>query len=245
MDVRVLFPLAAFFLIVVLSAQSGDNTGEPDPLIQPVHPKAELSQERILGVIPNFQCVDDPHHVYTPLAVKQKFELFVRETIDPFTFVGAAMGAAISHADNDDPRYGQGIGPYAERFGAAYVDIATQNFFSDAVFASWFHEDPRYFRRGPEYSFRYRVGYAISRIVITRKDSGKNVFNYSGILGMVTGIALSNAYYPPSSVNAPEFGSRVNTSLISAGLGNLLPEFWPDIHERLLRLRKHKPASSN
>ncbi len=195
-------------------------------------------------MIPNFQCVDDPHQVYTPLAVKQKFELFVRETIDPFTFVGAGLGAAISHADNDDPRYGQGIGPYAERFGAAYVDIATQNFFSDAVLASWFHEDPRYFRRGPEYSFRYRVGYAVSRIVITRKDSGKNGFNYSGILGMVAGIALS---MPTIRLprNAPEFGSRVNTSLISAGLGNLLPEFWPDIHERLLRLRRHKPASES
>ncbi len=196
-------------------------------------------------MIPNFQCVDDPHTIYTPLRVKQKFELFVRETIDPTTFVGAALGAAISHANNSDPKYGQGMGPYAERFGAAYVDIATQNFFSDAVLASWFHEDPRYFRRGPEYSFRYRVGYALSRIVITRKDSGKNTFNYSGILGMVAGIALSNAYYPPSSVNAPEFGSRVDTSLIASGLGNLLPEFWPDIHERLLRLRRHKPVSTN
>ncbi len=242
---RALLPVTVVFFLPLVSAQTPDGSGEPAPLIQAPPPQAELSHERILGVIPNFQTVDDPHQAYHPLAVKQKFQLFVRETIDPTTFAGAALGAAISHADNDDPKYGQGIGPYAERFGAAYTDIATQNFFADAVFASWFHEDPRYFRRGPEYGFFYRVGYAISRIVITRKDSGRNTFNYSGILGMVTGIALSNAYYPPSSVNAPEFGSRVDTSVISAGLGNLLPEFWPDIHEKLAHFRKHKPASNN
>jgi hypothetical protein len=192
-----------------------------------------------MGVIPNFQTVDDPHKPFIPLTVRQKFELFTRETIDPSTFAGAAFGAAISHMDNDDPKYGQGTGAYADRFGAAMADLATQNFFGDAVFASLFHEDPRYFRRGPEYSLVSRVGYAMSRMLITRKDSGGKTFNFAGILGMTTGIALSNAYYPSSSVNAPEFGSRVTTSLLNAAFGNLLPEFWPDIHDKVFRHRKH------
>jgi hypothetical protein len=229
-----------------LRAQSADNPGEPPVIAHPSNPPAapEFNNERILGVIPNFQTVNDPQAPYSPLTVKQKFKLFARETVDPFTFAGAAMGAGLSHADNDDPLYGQGGGAYAERFGAAVADIATQNFFSDFLLASLLHEDPRYFRRGPEYSLLSRTGYALSRIAITRTDSGHSSFNFAGIGGMGMGIGLSDAYYPHRSVNAPEFGSRVITSLISAAMGNLLPEFWPDIQQKFFHRHHHQPAGT-
>lgn len=232
---KALLAAAVFLGIAALEGQSTDNAGDPPviahPAPQPAQP--EFNNDRILGVIPNYQTVEDPHTPYRPLAVQQKFKLFVRETVDPFTFVGAALGAGLSHLDNDDPRYGQGRGAYAERFGAAMADIATQNFFRDFVLASVLHEDPRYFRRGSEYPFFNRVGYALSRIVITRKDAGGKTFNFAGVGGMLLGIGLSDAYYPSRSVTAPEFGSRVTTSLLSAALSNLLPEFWPDIHEKV------------
>jgi hypothetical protein len=202
-------------------------------------PPAAVDTDRILGVIPNYQTVTDPHKAATPLTVKQKFELFAKETIDPFTAGAAVAGAALSQADNDAPRYGHGSGPYAERFGAAVADITTQNFFSDAVLASFLHEDPRYFRLGAEYHFWHRLGYSLSRVAITRTDAGKDRFNYSGIVGMSMGIALSNAYYPASSVNGTEVASRFGTSLVSSALSNILPEFWPDIRQKLRR--KPKP----
>ena len=105
--------------------------------------------------------------------MKQKFGLFAKETFDPYTAAASAAGAALSQIDNDDPKYGHGGGPYAERFGAAVADITTQNFFSDAVLASLLHEDPRYFRRGPEFGIWNRVGYALSRVVVTRTDAGR------------------------------------------------------------------------
>ncbi len=157
-----------------------------------------LNKDRILGVIPNYLTVEDPDKKVAPLTAKQKYWLFAKETFDPFTVASAAAGAALSQVDNDNPKYGEGAGPYAQRFGAAVADITTQNFFQDAVLASLLHEDPRYFRRGPEFGVWYRVGYALSRVVVTRTDAGKDRFNYSGILGMSLGIALSNAYYPDS-----------------------------------------------
>ncbi len=84
--------------------------------------------------------------------------------------------------------------------------------------ASLLHEDPRYFRRGPAVRRWYRVGYALSRVVVTRTDSGHSRFNYSGVIGMAMGIALSNAYYPDSSVNAREVGERFGTSLLASAL---------------------------
>jgi hypothetical protein len=203
----------------------------------------DASNERILGVIPNFMTVEDPQRRVVPLTVKQKFGLFAKETFDPYTAASSAAGAALSQIDNDDPKYGHGGGPYAQRFGAAVADVTTQNFFSDAVLASLLHEDPRYFRRGPEYRVWYRVGYAISRIAITRTDAGKQTFNYSGVLGMGMGIALSNAYYPDSSVNGEEVITRFGTSLIANALGNLLPEFWPDVHQKFFHRKPRAPSA--
>jgi len=203
----------------------------------PAAPAPAISDERILGVIPNFQTVNDPASPYIPLRVRDKWRLFVKETLDPYTFAASAAGAAMSQWRNGDPKYGQGVQPYFQRFGAAQADVTTQNFFSDAVLASLLHEDPRYFREGPGHSILHRIGYATSRAVITRKDSGRNGFNFSGILGMGLGIVLSNAYYPPASVNADEMEERTATSLSAAALGNLLPEFWPDVKTKLDRLR--------
>jgi hypothetical protein len=61
---------------------------------------------------------------------------------------------------------------------------------------------------------------------------------------MGMGIGLSDAYYPQRSVNAPEFSSRVITSLISAAMGNLLPEFWPDIQQKFFHRQRHLPAGT-
>jgi hypothetical protein len=204
----------------------------------------DVASERILGIIPNFLTVEDPKQETAPLTAKQKFGLFAKETFDPFTFGSAAAGAALSQIHNDDPKYGRGGPAYAERFGAAVGDITTQNFFSGAVLASVLHEDPRYFRRGPEYGVWSRVGYALSRVVVTRTDAGNNRFNYSGMLGMGMGIALSNAYYPESSVNGEEVASRFGTSLLASALGNLLPEFWPDVRQKFFHRKSRIPGSS-
>jgi hypothetical protein len=166
------------------------------------------------------------------MRARDKWKLFVKESVDPFAFFSAAAGAGISQWHNEDPKYGIGFSPYLQRFGAGQADLTSQNFFQDALLASWFHEDPRYFRRGPGSTVPRRIGYAVSRVAITRRDSGKDTFNFSGILGMEMGIALSNAYYPPKSVVGSEVAYRTFTSLLASALGNLLPEFWPDIKEK-------------
>jgi hypothetical protein len=229
-------PLAALFLLSVypLFSQSAQdnvaNTSEPAA--------ASNADKRILGVIPNYQTVSGSYQNVRPLSVKQKFGLFAKETFDPFILVSAAAGAALSQADNDHPKYGQGSGPYAERFGAAVADVTTQNFFSDAVLASLLREDPRYFRKGREYRFWPRLGYALSRVVVTRTDAGNRSFNYAGILGMGMGIALSNAYYPNSSVSGSVVATRLGTSLVASALSNILPEFWPDIRQKFFRRKR-------
>jgi hypothetical protein len=222
--------------LLVLAQTPSDEIPAP---VEAALPASPISNDRILGIIPNFQTVSDPTTPYVPLRVRDKWKLFVKESVDPFAFFSAAAGAGISQWHNGDPKYGVGFEPYLQRFGAAQADLTTQNFFQDAVLASLFHEDPRYFRMGPGSAILRRVAYAMSRAVITRRDSGKDSFNFSGVVGMELGIALSNAYYPPKSVNGGEAAYRTFTSLAASALGNLLPEFWPDIKARLAR-NKHR-----
>ena len=214
---------------VIAIAQTSPGTSSPE-------------DRRIFGIIPNYLTVSNPQQRIEPLSFKEKLELFARQTYDPFTMAAAAAAAGLSQASNGDPKYGQGGGAYGQRFGAAMADLSTQSFFSGVLLAHAFHEDPRYFRRGPEYSFWNRLGYSLTRTVVTRTDSGTKTFNYAGMFGMAMGIGLSNAYYPDASVNARETASRFGTSLLGASLANILPEFWPDIRSRFLH-HKHSPAT--
>jgi hypothetical protein len=232
--------IALLSIVTLLQGQDADPVEPVSPVrIQPVEPVDPISNDRILGVIPNYQTVSDPNKPLVPLTSRQKFTLFVKETVDPFTFVSAAMGAGMSQAGDQTPKYGEGIVPFSQRLGAAYVDMATQNFFADALLASVLHEDPRYYRMGPSRSIPRRVVYSMTRLVISKTDSGHPTFNFSGVGGMAMGIALSNAYYPARSVSGSVTEARFLSSVTGFALGNLLPEFWPDVKEKLARWR-HK-----
>jgi len=191
-----------------------------------------LNHDRILGVIPDYQTVNEVTPETPPLTPKQKWQFFLDETRDPFNIASAALSAALSQADNQTPNYGEGGAAYAKRFGAAFGDFTSQNLFSDAILSCLLHQDPRYFRRGPRSRFLPRVAYSLSRIAVARQDSGRSTFNASGIFGMALGIGASNLYYPSVSRTGTVMGTRAGTSLAGWALGNVAAEFWPDIHQR-------------
>jgi hypothetical protein len=205
-------------------------------LMMPLGARAQssdgLNHDRILGVIPDYQAVNDPNATTLPLTSKQKWLFFLDETRDPFNIAAAALSAGLSQADNQTPKYGEGGAAYAERFGAAFGDFTSQNLFSDAVLSVLLHQDPRYFRKGPQARVMVRVAYALSRIVVGRQDSGRSTFNSAGIFGMAMGIGTSNLYYPSASRTGTVMATRVGTSLGGWAIGNVAAEFWPDIQRK-------------
>jgi hypothetical protein len=176
----------------------------------------------------------------TPPSVREKWHFFLEETGNPLTPGAAAFNASISQMMNTDPRYGVDKGAFAQRFGASTADAVTQNLFEDFVFASAFHEDTRYTRMGPEHGFWSRTGHAVGSAVIAQKDSGGATFNWANAAGTAASAGLSNAYYPPASRTGGAIAIHFGTSFIGAGLGNLEPEFWPDVHHWFKR-RFHRP----
>ena len=147
----------------------------------------------------------------------------MQETFTPLTIVASAATAGEAQATNTDPKYGVGSMAMAKRFGAASVDNVTQNFFSDFVMASLLHEDTKYRRRGEQHGFWARVGYAISRAVVTRTDTGASTVNWSNLTGTALSVGLSNAYYPTRSRNLNATAVDWGASASGVGLGNLFP----------------------
>jgi len=234
--VRKLRFAASFIAVILFCAHPTRALAESGPDLIEAAPTAH--DQRILGIIPNYQTVSDPNARYVPLTARQKWSLLLRETMDPFNVAGAALGSAFSQMGNETPKYGQGGAAMAMRFGAAWADLSTQNVFSTGILACLLHQDPRYFRKGPGAKPLTRIGYALSRIVATRNDAGERAFNTSGLGGMALGIAASNLYYPSASVHGSVMLGRLTTSLTGSVTGNLMSEFWPDIQRTFFHHKK-------
>jgi hypothetical protein len=168
-------------------------------------------------------------------SMDEKWNYFIAETAAPFTLGAGALNGAVSQVTHSAPLYGRHWKAYPKRFGAEVGDIVSQNFFGDFLLASAFHEDTRYVREGPSHRLLPRVGYAISRAVVTRKDSGQPTLNWANVLGTAMSAGLSNAYYPPVSRTPRETLTNWGTSVAGSGMANLMPEFWPDFRQWIKR----------
>lgn len=201
------------------------------PLPDAPQPQNGVENHRILHVVPTYD-VARADAAYSSLSVQEKLKLFADGTFDRWTVVKAAADAGIGQAA-DRPHYGQGGEAYAKRFGAALGDAASFNFFTDFVFPAVLRQDPRYFRLGSGSTGTHRFTYALSRVLITRNDSGRNAPNLSLILGGVSAAALSNAYYPRQDQTVGYTLVRFGEQMAVEAGTNVLKEFWPGIRSKL------------
>lgn len=166
------------------------------------------------------------------LDLKDKFILFVTDTIDPVTFLGVGFDAGLDQAQNNDPRYGQGAAGYGKRFGANYAGQATTEFFKDFAFPSIFSEDPRYYRlaRG---SGKRRILHALGHVFVAHKEDGSYMFNFSEWLGTTSAIVVSNTFHPDYRRGFSVTAQRVGWTFASDAGFDVLREFWPEIARKL------------
>ena len=161
-----------------------------------------------------------------PLTTGEKFKLFVNQSISPPYILVAASGAGFDQARDVPKGYGQGWDAYGSRFGASLARSSSSSFFGTFVLASALHQDPRFF---PEFrpSFWRSLKYSTERIVVTRNDSGKDVFNTSALLGTLAAEGLANAYLPPSEQTVRKTASRFAIDLAWRVGGNMFKDYWP------------------
>lgn len=159
--------------------------------------KAEEKQ-RVFGIIPNFYVSYESDAA--PLTAKMKFKLALKVSIDPVTAAGVLFVAGARQAANS-PKFGQGWGPFGERFGAVAADGFADIIIGGAILPSLLHQDPRYFYQGTGTSGS-RMRHAALSAFIAKGDNGKWQPNYSTMGGDLASAGIANLYYPRSNRGA-------------------------------------------
>jgi len=205
----------------------------PTPSVPPAqanNPNDQYGKQpkRILWVIPNYRAVSANTHL-PPLSFKNKFWLATQDTFDYSDFIFVAGLAGISMANKSQPSFKQGAAGYGRYYWHLFVDGAIENYMTEAIVPAATKEDPRYYTLGKG-GFIKRTGYAVSRLLITKTDAGRNTFNISEIVGAGAAAGIGNAYYPAQSNPWVKTYQRWGTQLGLDGVFNVLKEFWPDIN---------------
>jgi len=152
--------------------------------------------KRAFGVVPNYKTTD-ASLPYQPISSKEKMTIAAKDSFDWTLSLVAAGYAGLGQLTNQNRQFGQGLAGYGNRFVRNYSDQVMGNLLVEGAIPVLVHEDPRYFRRG-QGTFWSRVGYATSRVFVTRNDSGGSEFNYSELIGNSLAVGISNSYYPGS-----------------------------------------------
>lgn len=192
--------------------------------IDPSLPEAPLPHRRVLLLFPGYETVQNPYVPVAPLRTKQKFEMAYHKTVDPSFVIEALMFSGFDVAANYGPDYGSGADAFAQRIGYNAANTASTFFFSDALLPTVFHQDPRFFRKGRG-SIGSRVWWALRSEAVGFSNTGREMPNYSSMLGFGMSTALSNAYSPESSIT---FGKTMERYGVKEGISfglNLMREF--------------------
>jgi hypothetical protein len=197
----------------------------------PSSPPEEYGKQnkRILGIIPNYRAVSANTHL-PPLNFKGELWLATQDTFDysGFIFVGALAG--IDMAERSQPTFGQGAEGFGKYYWHVFADSGIENYMTEAIIPAATKEDPRYYTMGKG-GFIKRTGYAVSRLFITRTNSGGSTFNLAEIVGAGAAAGIGNAYYPAESNPWVKTYQRWGTQVGLDGVFNVLKEFWPDINQ--------------
>jgi hypothetical protein len=221
--------------------QTVDPTSTQGPGQAPGKPSGDGQEpdkpknDRLFGVLPNYTTVENEDK-FGPLSAGEKFQLTGDSMLDPVTFPFIGLQALIGQAENSEPAYGQGLKGYAARYGTSYGDAGIGTLMTTSVFPTLLRQDPRYFQLG-EGSITHRTLYSVSRIFVTRTDSGSHEFNYSEIVGNLVAAGASNLYHPAEDRTFGNTLSVWGTDIMWDAAADVAKEFWPDIKRKLRKDR--------
>ena len=187
--------------------------------------------KRILGIFPNYRAVSTTTQL-PPLSLRETFWLATQDSFDYSAFVSAGIISGVSQANNSYPEFGHGAKAFGRYYWHEVADQAVANYMTEAIIPSLTREDPRYYTLGHGGFFK-RTGYAVSRLLLTRTDSGGATFNISEIVGNGAGAGISDTYYPSRERTWTKTGQKWLTQIALDGTFNILKEFWPDINRAI------------
>lgn len=210
------------------------KTGQDQGGLKPAQNGATQSKDRLFFALPNFNTLENGGNM-PPLTVGQKFKLITRSSFDPAQFVWYGLISGIGQAEDSEKAYGQGWGAYGKRYATTMADGTVEGYMVSGIFPSVLKQDPRYFIMGKG-TLVHRTMYALSRLFITRSDSGHSEFNASEILGSASAAAISTyGYHPGDEKTLSNTASVWGTQVGYDGIAIVIKEFWPDIRRKIVK----------
>ena len=191
--------------------------------------------KRILGIIPNFRSVSADQKL-PPMSVKEKFHEATQDSFDYSSIFLPAAVAGYDDARRATPEFGHGGIAYGRYLWHTAVDQTIENYTVEFIVPTITHQDPRYYTKGRG-GFAKRTEYALTRVVITRSDYDREVFNTSEIGGALIGAGISNLYYPSPERSIGKTMGTFGTSIGIDAATFMFHEFWPDINKSLFHIK--------
>ena len=219
---------------------SSSGVDLPDaPTVQEEHtpekvspaPRSPHQTKRILGVVPNFRSVSADSKL-PPDSAKDKLLTGLEDSFDYSSFVFVGMEAAVYYGVDSTPEFHRGFVSFGRYYWHAFVDNADEDIWVESIFPIALHQDSRYYTLGRGNKLK-RVGYALSRTLITRSDSGREVFNSSEVLGAGVASGISSLYYPTANRTVGSIGNLWLTNVLIDGGTFVFKEFWPDLNDSI------------
>jgi hypothetical protein len=167
-----------------------------------------------------------------PMTPKEKAWLAVRNLGDPFNAITILGTSAIAVASNSHSAFGPGFPGWARYVGDSYAEDATGEFFGTFLIPTIAHQDPHYHRL-PNAGMKRRIAHAIYQVVWTQGDNGKEMLNYSNLVGFGIDSEIANLYVLGLRTDAPSTAKRYAITLATAPSENFITEFLPDVARRI------------
>jgi hypothetical protein len=191
--------------------------------------------KRILGIIPNFRSVSADTKL-PPMTTKEKFTEATQDSFDYSSIFLPAAVAGYDDARRSVPEFGHGGIAYGRYLWHVTVDQTVENYAVEFIGPAITHQDPRYYTLGRG-GFLKRTGYSLSRVVVTRSDDDREVFNSSEVFGALGAAGISNLYYPSPERTIGNTMTTFGTSIGIDALTFMVHEFWPDINGALFHMK--------
>jgi len=189
----------------------------------------EEQTKRIMGILPNFRSVS-AGEIVPPQTPRQKVVTATEDNFDYTALFFAGVIAADSFVTKATPEFHQGAAGYARYYWHTVADQSVENYFVELIVPAITHEDSRYYAMGREGGgFWKRAGYSLSRVVVTKKDSGDRTVNISEIAGSAAAVSVSNFYYPTKQQTVHDGLRDWGLDITYDAITFAFHEFWPDI----------------
>ena len=190
-----------------------------------VSPNGNQQTKRVLGLVPNFRTVSADIKL-PPMSAKDKFIIAGKDTFDYSALFVAGIQAGFAMNSDSYPEFHQGLKGYGQYYWHTLADMTSENFFVGGLGPIVFKQDNRFYTLGHG-SFGKRSWYAVTRVLVTRKDDGDETFNFSEIIGSGASSGLSTLWYPKQYQTWTKVGQKWLTSDLIDGFNFWWKEWWP------------------